>query len=150
MVTRKFTIKYKNKHKQQHGNPHDAQMQLPVLPARSWSIITTSNAATILHTGSMGHAMCCSIRQGNIYCLYIILHIISIITTSNAAPSCILGHARFYTHFIVRFGHSAIAVFFSCPGQLNRWHCQSLSQSVSQSDFWFQRLQTLVDTSRHW
>ena len=29
--------------------------------------------------------------------------------------------------------------FFSCPGQLNRWPCHWVSQSVSQSDFWFQR-----------
>ena len=28
---------------------------------------------------------------------------------------------------------------FSCPGQLNRWHCQSLIKWVSESDFWFQR-----------
>ena len=28
--------------------------------------------------------------------------------------------------------------FFSCPGQLNRWHCHSLSQWVSETDFWFQ------------
>ena len=36
--------------------------------------------------------------------------------------------------------------FFSCPGQLNRWHCQSVSEWVSE------RLlisPTLVDTSRH-
>ena len=89
MVTREVTSKCKNKHKQQHGNPHDARVQ--VLPARSWSIITTSNAATILHTGTVGHAMGCSIRQGNIYCLYIVLYIISVITTSNAGPSCILA-----------------------------------------------------------
>ena len=39
-------------------------------------------------------------------------------------------------------------LFFSCPGQLNRWHCHSVSQWVSESDFWFHQLQTLVD-SRH-
>ena len=36
-------------------------------------------------------------------------------------------------------------IFFSRPGQLNRWHCQSVSQSLSQSDFWFQRLQSTTE-----
>ena len=36
-------------------------------------------------------------------------------------------------------------IIFSCPGQLNRWPCHSLSECVR--DFWFQQLQS---TSRHW
>ena len=39
--------------------------------------------------------------------------------------------------------HSVPRIFeylFSCPGQLNRWHCQWVSESVSH--FWFQRLQS--------
>ena len=32
-----------------------------------------------------------------------------------------------------------IACVFRSLGQLNRWHCQSLRQWVSESDFWFQR-----------
>ena len=35
---------------------------------------------------------------------------------------------------------------FSCPGQLNRWPCHSLSESVSQSGhFWFLRLQSTTE-----
>ena len=38
--------------------------------------------------------------------------------------------------------------FFSCPGQLNRWPCHSLSEWVSEwvRDFWFQRLQSITMT----
>ena len=32
-------------------------------------------------------------------------------------------------------------ILFSCPGQLNRWHCQS----VIKTDFWFQRLQSITE-----
>ena len=35
------------------------------------------------------------------------------------------------------------AKLFSCPGQLNRWPCQSVSQSVSH--FWFQWLQSTTE-----
>ena len=35
--------------------------------------------------------------------------------------------------------------FFSCPGQLNRWPCHSLTHSVR--DFWFQRLQSTTMTT---
>ena len=34
--------------------------------------------------------------------------------------------------------HLTRSPLFSCPGQLNRWHCQS----VIKTDFWFQRLQS--------
>ena len=27
---------------------------------------------------------------------------------------------------------------FSCPGQLNRWPCHSLTHSLAETDFWFQ------------
>ena len=37
------------------------------------------------------------------------------------------------------FKTSSKANLFSCPGQLNRWPCQSVSEWVR--DFWFQRLQ---------
>ena len=44
-------------------------------------------------------------------------------------------------HFklLVRPGNVYCDMLFSCPGQLNRWPCQSVSEWVSESDFWFQR-----------
>ena len=37
---------------------------------------------------------------------------------------------------------------FSCPGQLNRWHCQSVTQWLSDTVIHL-LIKTLVDTSRH-
>ena len=43
--------------------------------------------------------------------------------------------------------------FFSCPGQLNRWPCHSVSEWVSESGFDFsdyrEHCRAVVDTSRH-
>ena len=39
---------------------------------------------------------------------------------------------------VKRLNVANLAMFFSCPGQLNRWHCHWLSEWVSDT-FWFQR-----------
>ena len=60
-------------------------------------------------------------------------------TVTSALLSQVLQNAQSTFSKNMRF------YIFSCPGQLNRWPCQSVSHSVI---FWFQRLWT-VDTSRH-
>ena len=50
-------------------------------------------------------------------------------------------------------GWKASLVFFSCPRQLKRWYCHSLTESVSEWPiFWFERLQwkTMKDNERQW
>ena len=39
-----------------------------------------------------------------------------------------------------------VLLIFSCPGQLNRWPCHSVSEWVSEScHFWFQQLQSTTE-----
>ena len=38
---------------------------------------------------------------------------------------------------------------FNCPGQLNRWPCHSLTQSVSELTFYFSVFRTLRSSKRH-
>ena len=47
------------------------------------------------------------------------------------------GRDRWSFSFLSSPAWWEMGTFFSCPGQLNRWHCQSVSQSLSETDFWF-------------
>ena len=54
------------------------------------------------------------------------------------SKTCYIDHLGSFLALLDRFGTSAslpCSAIFSCPGQLNRWHCHSLSEWVTLFDF---------------